>query len=276
MPDLTESPTPGSARSSTPPGGSPPAPTSPPIPAPAATATPAPAPTAPYRFGNEVDEWARGKTPEEVLAVTRTLMASVGQPFRQPQAPAAPVAPTQPVAIDPEGYITGTQAQALQRDALAQIQPQYQTAIDLAASGNLSVVRQQYSKDFSRYGPEILAKLASVPKHAWTVDTLETVVKLVKVDHLDEIAGERAQQLANAMEPTMRSIGGAGSAPVPPTQPDGFTAQWEKLPPEWRAKAEKEGITEAVVEEFCRGNEGMTAQDFFQQFGTRAIGEAVV
>lgn len=275
MPDLTVDASPGSARSSTPPGGNPPAPTSPTPPAPAATA--APTAPAPYRFGNDVDEWARGKTPEEVLAVTRTLMGAVGQPFRQsaPVVPAA-VPPATPIQLDAEGYVTGAQAQALQRDAVAQLQPHYRTAIDLAASGNLSMVRQQHSKDFSKYGPEIMAKLALVPKESWTVDTLETVVKLVQVDHLDEIAGERAQQLVNTMEPTMRSIGGAGSAPVPATQPDGFSAQWEKLPPEWRAKAEKAGITEAVVEEFCRGNEGMTAQDFFKQFGDRAIGEAVV
>src|SRR5690348_1980723 len=124
MPDLTESPTPGSALSSTPPGGNPPVPISPPTPAPVATA--APTAPSPYRFGNEVDEWARGKTPEEVLAVTRTLMASVGQPFRQPQAATPAPAPVAPVQIDPEGYITGQQAQRLQQDAVAQLQPHYQ------------------------------------------------------------------------------------------------------------------------------------------------------
>jgi len=274
MPELVQSPTPGSAISSTPPGTTVPAPTSPPTTPPAAaTATPLP-----YRFGNEVDEWARGKTPEEVLAVTRTLMNSVAKPFQQqpPQQQYQAPAPAAPTAIDLEGYVTGAQAQAIQRDALAQIRPQYETAIDLAASGNLRVVRQQYERDFAKYAPEIMAKLATIPKASWSVDNLETIVKLVKVDHLDEIAGERAQQLAQQMEPTMRSIGGAGSAPVPQTQPDGFKAQWEKLPPEWRAKAEKEGITETVVEEFCRGNEGMTPQDFFKQFGNRAIGEAIV
>ncbi len=271
MPDLTQDPTPGSARSSTPPGTNPPAPTSPPAPVPAATAT-APAPS-PYRFGNDVDEWARGKTPEEVLAVTRTLMQSVAQPFRQPpQQQSQPPAPTAPVAIDLEGYVTGAQAQAIQRDALAQFNSGNDAAIGLAASGNLGFVRQQYSKEFAKYGPEIMAKLAYVPKKDWNVDNLGTIVKLVQVDHLDEIAGERAQQLANQMESTIRSTGG-GSAPVQPVDDKSFKAQWEKLPPEWRTKAERDGITESVVQEFIRGNDGMTVADFFKNFGSTAIGE---
>jgi hypothetical protein len=213
------------------------------------------------------------------LAVTRTLMASVAKPF-QPQAPPQPQyqapAPVASTAIDLEGYVTGAQAQAIQRDALARFESGNATAIDLAASGNLGIVQQMFASDFAKFGPEIMTELAHVPKTSWSVDNLKRIVKFVKSDHLDEIAGERAQQLAQQMEPTMRSIGGAGSAPVPTTQPDGFKAQWEKLPPEWRAKAEKEGITETVVEEFCRGNEGMTPQDFFKQFGNRAIGEAIV
>lgn len=223
-------------------------------------------------MGNDVsDEWARGKTVEEVLAVTRTLMQSVAKPF-QPQAPhQPPPAPSAP--IDQEGYITGAQAQSLQRDALAQLQPQYQQAVDLAASGNLGIVQQVFASDFAKFGPEIMTELAAVPKTAWSVDNLKRIVKFVKSEHLEEIAGERAQQLLNQMEPTMRSIGGAGSAPVPATPQDGFKAQWEKLPPEWRQKAEKEGITESVVREFCQGNEGMTPQDFFKQFANTAIGE---
>ena len=265
MPDLTTQLTPGtSAGSSTLPGTTTPATTLPPTPAPV-TAT---APT-PYRFGNDVDEWARGKTPEEVLAVTRTLMQSVARPFQPPQPAPAP----QAFHVDPEGYVTGAQAQRIQSDALAQIAPQYQQAIELAASGNLSQVRRDYAKDFSKYGPEIMAEVNNLPANLRSVDNLEKIVKYVKVGHLDEIAHERAQQLVQEMEPTMRSIGGAGSASAPPVSPDSFRAQWEKLPPEWRSRAEREGITEAVVQEFCAGNEGMTPADFFKTFGNTAIGE---
>lgn len=273
MPELTVNPTPGSAISSTPPGTNPPPAISPPAPPVVATATP-PAPPQPFRFGNDVpDEWARGKTPEEVLAVTRTLMNAVGQPFRQ--APVAPPAPavTPSAQIDPEGYVTGAQAQTLQRDALAQIQPQYQQAIDLAASGNLSFVRQSYAKDFSRFGPEISAELANLPKNLWSVDNIEKIVKYVKVGHLDELAREQAEQLVHSMEPSMRSIGSAGTAPAP-VDDNSFSAQWQKLPPEWRAKAEKDGITESVVREFCAGND-MTVTDFFRNFAHSAIGEGV-
>ncbi len=238
-------------------------------PAPVATA---PATPTPYRFGNDVDEWARGKSPEEVLAVTRTLMNAVGQPFRQaPPTPPVPPSVTPPVQIDPEGYITGAQAQTIQRDAIAQFTQANTQAVELAASGNLAIVRQSYAKDFSRFGPEVYAELANLPKNLWSVDNIEKIVKYVKVGHIDELAREQAEQLVHSMEPSMRSIGGAGTAPAPQDD-NSFSAQWQKLPPEWRARAEKDGITESVVREFCQGND-MTVQDFFKNFASTAIGE---
>ncbi len=275
MPELTQDLTPGSAVSSTPPGGKTPTPTSPPI-TPPATAT-APVTPTPYRFGNDstVDEWARGKSPEEVLAVTRTLMQSVGKSFQQAPPPAPTPAPAPSAAafhLDPEGYVTGAQAQRMQTDAIASIAPQYNQAVGLAASGNLNSVRRDYAKDFSRFGPEIYAEINNLPQQLWTVDNLEKIVKYVKVGHLDELAREQAEQLVHNMEPSMRSIGGAGAVPTP-ADDNSFTAQWQRLPPEWRAKAERDGITESVVREFVAGNEGMTVQDFFKTFGNTAIGE---
>lgn len=198
-------------------------------------------------------------------------MNAVGQPFRAPTPQAAPVPVTPPVQIDPEGYITGAQAQAIQREALAQAQPHYQSAIDMAASNSLALVRREYAKDFSRFGPEISAELANLPKNLWSVDNIEKIVKYVKVGHLDELAREQAEHLVQTMEPSMRSIGSAGTAPAP-VDDNSFSAQWQKLPPEWRAKAEKDGITESVVREFCAGND-MTVGDFFKNFASTAIGE---
>lgn len=222
-----------------------------------------------------MDEWARGKSPEEVLAVTRTLMQSVGKSFQQAPPPAPTPAPTPSAAafhLDPEGYVTGAQAQRMQTDAIASIAPQYNQAVGLAASGNLNSVRRDYAKDFSRFGPEIYAEINNLPQQLWTVDNLEKIVKYVKVGHLDELAREQAEQLVHNMEPSMRSIGGAGAVPTP-ADDNSFTAQWQRLPPEWRAKAERDGITESVVREFVAGNEGMTVQDFFKTFGNTAIGE---
>lgn len=205
------------------------------------------------------------------MAITRTLMASVGRPTYTAPTPQAPPAPA-PQHIDPEGYLTGAQAQALQRDALAQIQPEYTSAIDLAASGNLHSVQREYERDFSRFGPEILAEVNNLPKKLWNVDNLRKIVKYVKAGHLDELAREQAEQLVQHMEPSMRSIGSAGAAPAP-VDDNSFSAQWQKLPPEWRQKAERDGITESVVREFVQGNDGMTVEQFFTQFGNTAIGE---
>ncbi len=198
-------------------------------------------------------------------------MQSVARPFQPAQSAPAPQVPATP-HIDPEGYVTGAQAEQIQRNALAQFTSGNDEALYLASSGNLRIVQQQYAQDFARYGPEIYAEINNLPPKLRSVDNLEKIVKYVKVGHLDEIAAERAQQLVNQMEPSMRSIGGAGTVSAP-VDDNSFTAQWQRLPPEWRAKAERDGITESVVREFVAGNEGMTVQDFFKTFGNTAIGE---
>ena len=97
----------------------------------------------------------------------------------------------------------------------------------------------------------------------WTLDNLETVVKLVKVDHIDELAREHAQQLASQMEPTIRSIGAGGSVSVPIDK--AHSLESDKIPVEWKKRALAAGVTENVVREFCQTNE-MTVEQFYKQF----------
>lgn len=221
-------------------------------------------------------EWARGKTADEVLMLTKQLVEaglgqppvpqSVGPPQPMYNTPAAP-APQATVADD--DYLTGKDVRHLIQQAVEQaarqIAPQMQTSTDLASSAALGVVRTIHKKDFDRYGPEIAAKLQTVPRHLWTLDNLETVVKLVRSDHIPELAREEAQQLVSQMEPTIRSSGG-GSTPVPQTT-IGQSLDSEKISPEWKARAQKAGITEETVKEFCAGGE-MTVEEFYKQFDT--------
>lgn len=174
-----------------------------------------------------------------------------------PAAPVAPVASRFDVADDE--YMTGAQF----RRAQAAVAPDT-TAINLAADNSLAIVRQQYATDFAKYGPEISALLASVPANLRTIDNLQRVVKMVRSDHVDEIAAERAQQLVATMAPTVRPTGGAGStAPVSRE----YSMESEKIPAEWKERARAAKITDETVYEFCRAN-GMTPTDFYKQFDT--------
>lgn len=243
--------------SSTPPGGT------------STSATP-PAPPEPIRFGENAPAWARGKTAEEVLGIADRLVNTFD---RQPAAQAAQTqynAASSSVVRDPaapvigdEDYITGKDLKAILADiSTRQVQPAINQGVELGASANLGYLRREHADVFQKYGPEITQKLASVPKHLWTLDNLETIVKLVKVDHLDEIAREQAQRLAASVEPTIRSIGGGGSVPVPVKE---HSLESERIPPEWKQRALAAGVTEAVVREFCAINE-MTPEQFYKQF----------
>ena len=189
-------------------------------------------------------------------------MQSVARPFQPAQSAPAPQVPATP-HIDPEGYVTGRDLLAAQQQAIRDYQPEVQAGIDLAASANYGLIRNQYQKEFSRYGPEIVARLAGVPKKVWTLDNLETVVKLVRADHFDDYRAEWQTDSQAKMEATIRS-GGAGGA-LPGTQDKSNSLESEKIPAEWKLRAQKDGLTEATVREFCAAN-SITEAAFYKQF----------
>ena len=221
----------------------------------------APAPPEPFKFGADAPEWARGKSAHEVLGIASKLVATIGA-YGAPAAPVAQPAAQPASQVGDEDYITGAQLKQALTSLAAQAQPAVAQGVELGASANLAYVRQAHADTFRRYGPEVAQKLAGVPKHMWTLDNLETVVKLVKVDHLDEIARESAQQLVSSMEPTIRSSGAGSSTPVPDKD---HSLESERIPVEWKKRALAAGITENVVREFCQANE-MTPAQFYAQF----------
>ena len=136
--------------------------------------------------------------------------------------------------------------------------------MEMAASGVYGIARQQYPKEFSKYGPEIQQELTKIPRHLWTLDNLDTVVTLVAGRHREDYARERAQELVAQMEPTIRPTGG-GSEPVPTSQQKSRTLESDAIPADWKARAKAQGITEATVREFCATND-MTPDQFFEMF----------
>lgn len=177
------------------------------------------------------------------------------------QTPAAAPAPAAPAGFDfaDDDYISGAQL----RKVLAANANGGQ-AVELAASANVGILRQQFANDFAKYGREIDALVAQVPTHLRTLDNLTRVVKMVRSDHVDEIAHERAQQLVSTMDPTLRSTGG-GAPPVPASREN--TMEAEIIPPDWKRRALAAGITDRIVEEFCRSND-MPPVEFYKQFAT--------
>ena len=229
----------------------------------------------PFRFPDDpsVPAWARGKTAQEVLNTGDTAYRTLQSLTAQPAAAAA--APTEynaaRDAIGADEYVTGKDLAAARQSALNAMTPTIQQALEISASNALSSVRERNKKYFERYGPEITSLLATIPKPQWTIDNLEKAVKFVLADHVDELARERSVQLASEMVPTMRPSG-AGSAPSPASQEPSLDS--DKLPEVWRTQAKQVGIGERELWEFCRAND-ITPEEFFQQFGTTFVTDAV-
>ena len=200
----------------------------------------------------------------EVLGLTQRLVERLTP---QPPAPAQAVPPQQYQAqaqpLDPEGYVTGAQFQQAYRDFVA---PDVQNAQDLAASAVYSFAQMKHPKEFSKYGPEIAQRLAGVPKRAWTLDNVETVVKLVKADHFADYQAEWETENRAKVEATIRSNGAGGPLPVSQENKEN-SLESEKIPDEWKRRAAKAGVTEATVREFCATN-NQTPEQFYKLFET--------
>ena len=213
--------------------------------------TTAGAPT-PWRAPATAGKFA-GKTAEEVLGIAEALADAM----QATPAPAAPAAPAFDVADDE--YLTGAQVKKM----LEAARPTADSpGVTLAADPNVSIVRSKHAPLFAKYGPEIDALVARVPPHMRTLDNLEQCVRMVRSDHVDEIAGELATQRVNEMAPTIRSTG-SGSPPASASRE--LSLENEKIPAAWLERARARKIDERTIEEFCRAND-MSLTDFYKQF----------
>lgn len=196
-------------------------------------------------------------TAEQILGVSQTLLETVER-GAAPEPEPAPTSGSEFAEFADDEYVSGAQL----KKVLARVGQPTGDALSLAASGNERIVRNAYAKDFEKYGNEINALIARVPANLRTVDNLEQCVRMVRSNHIDEIARERAEQMASEIGATIRSTG-AGSPPPPVSREHSLES--DKIPADWKARAAKAGITDRVVEDFCRAND-MSPADFYKQF----------
>lgn len=203
-------------------------------------------------------------TAEQVLAHTQRLEDEHGRMYGLLQQQLNPPKPqAAPVTIADDDFTTGAQV----RGYLDQRAQQFQQALGSTANQTASVIRgfveTQDPEPFKRWGREIDALLQNVPKEQWTLDAVRQAVRIVKGDHVDELATERAERLAAERIPTMRSNGNAGTGSVPTTT---LGLDSPTIPDHWKRSAAAVGLGEAELREFCAAN-GMTPDQFVEQFG---------
>lgn len=181
--------------------------------------------------------------------------------------------PVQTAPFQEGAYVDGGElmrhAPSLVNQAVA---PRFESIYEMQAGTNLMLVKQDptLSDVFTKYGPEVNAYLASVPKDKWSIDNLKRVAKMVAADHLDDLARLRAERIVAETGQTLRSSGAA--LPAQPAPSPSNSLQSDKIPLEWKERAAKAGISESVVNEWCMSNH-MTPEQFYAQFATTVITE---
>ena len=201
---------------------------------------------------------------DQVLAHTQQLEDEHRQMYgllQQQMVPKAPAAPAyQPPADD--DFTTGAQVRGYIDQRAQQFQQTMGQTAGQVASVARGFVELQDPEPFKRWGGEIDALLRNIPAPQLTLDAVRQAVRIVKADHLDELAAEKAERLANERIPTMRSNGGAGTGSSPTTiagldSPD--------IPDHWKRSAAAVGLSERELHEFCAAN-NMTPDQFVGQF----------
>lgn len=203
----------------------------------------------------------QGKTAAEVAQMTTSLyqqnLALQQQP--SPSSPQIAPPPSQAAAPDPNLIYSDPAAYQAQYDAYVRgitqtaVQSQMQqyapvvsqaaeTARELSKLGSLSDV-------WRRWEPEVEMQMQGIPSHLRTKALYDQAAQIVKANHLDELASERAQQLlAQGDTGTVR---GSGSGSLPPAPAgDALDKAWDESHPYFDGM-KREGLTKADVRRFC-------------------------
>jgi hypothetical protein len=71
-------------------------------------------------------------------------------------------------------------------------------------------------------------------------------------------------------DPTMRSLGGAGSGPVPTTPAQPGILDNPSVPEAYRQKLKDQGLTDTQIREFCTA-QGISQEEFVKLFGNNVV-----
>ena len=204
--------------------------------------------------------WARGKTATELLTLTDQAVQSLYQVATMPQQQQYQPPPPNN-ELDDDEIIDGKRLKAI----LAGQAPRQETGGSNAqmAQMALSMAQSQHPEAFRKWGPEILANVGQLPVQMRDLDNISRIVRMVRADHVDEIAEERARTIAANSGLSVRTN---GAAPGYPGGPSGgaLSLESEELPVEYRDRLKSAGVTEAQARSFCAAN-GITFKEWVAQ-----------
>lgn len=226
-----------------------------------------------FRWGDNAPEDWRGRDAEYAVNQYNTLVNAVRQ-YVSEQANQTPMyQPQQPIQIDPDEVVTNPAAwqEKLQANLAQSIAAQQAQALapilqsTTEAARHLSRTDPSLKQVWDKWGNEVEQMAAGLPPQARTNKQVwDGLAKIVKANHVDELAQERAQQLATELRATATE-GGYGSVPgsIGSASGSGFDKLEETKygkevldkygPDKVRRMCEARGITVEKFAEECAG-----------------------
>lgn len=182
------------------------------------------------------------------------MLDRFNQPTPQPQAPVNRF----DFDLPDDEFLTGRQVRGILNQMASQPGPVDNEARAQNAANAWGMAEIKHPDEFKRWGQEIRNEAAKLPVQYWNLDNLSQIVRIVRSNHIEELAAEKAQRLINESHPTIRSgTGGSGSGPL--TQQ--ISVEADGVPKGWATQAKAAGITEAEVREFC-AQVGITPEQY--------------
>ena len=223
----------------------------------------------------------RGKTLDDVANLSNQMYAELVR--RQPPAPSAPAS----VSAGADGvtmpnddlWLTNPNAAAQQFMTYTrntEFMPAMQQMAQQLGATAREVVKRDYSDDFRKWGPEIDLYINQMDSQYRTIDNIAKVVGMVRANHIDEIAAERAQKRLDEML-AAGTVLRPGAAPNgAPSGGVGGAVDLAKagLPENYSRVLQRYGITSDVLDEFLTKTEvaatGVTLQQAREKWLERA------
>lgn len=216
--------------------------------------------------------WARGKTATELLNITEQLANAAQSLAAQPQPTAQqPYQGPQVAPLADDELIDGKRMREILSAMMANQPRDTGTTAAALAQMAYSQVKQSDPDTFRAYGPEIDMNVSQLPVEMRTLDNIQRIVKLVRAEHIEELADKRARDIAAGQGLAVRTSGAASGYPGARGAP---LLESDELPAPYRDLLAKKGVTETQVRDFCRAN-GMTVEQWMKSAKnhTTMIGE---
>lgn len=216
----------------------------------------------------------QGKTPAEVAQLTTSLYQQNLSYQQQPSAPAVPhqPAPQPPAASPPDPNLIYSDPAAYQAQYDAYVRGLTQSVVQSQMQQYAPVVNQaaETARELSKLGshadvwrrwePEIEMQMQGIPGHLRSKTLYDQAAQIVKANHLDELASERAQQMLAQNDPgTIRANGGV-TLPPSTAEGDALDKAWDEDLPYFQGM-KREGLSKADVRRFCTQT-GQSVEDY--------------